>query len=74
MKRSMLDQELWESHAYWEYWGDWDKKHVKRIDNATCSKCGYKHPAVYGSNAPDQLCKVCPGCGRRMGRKILETL
>lgn len=55
--------------TYWEYWGGWAGNHDKRIDDAKCSNCGFKHPTVRGSNAPDLLYKVCPECGRRMGRK-----
>ena len=55
--------------AYWEYWGGWAGNHDKRIDDATCSNCGFKHPTVRGGNAPDQLEKRCPRCGKRMGYK-----
>lgn len=55
--------------AYWGYWPGWRGNHDKRIDDATCSNCGFKHPVVRGGNAPDQLYKVCPICGRRMGHK-----
>lgn len=55
--------------AYWEYWGGWAGNHDKRIDDAKCSNCGFKHPTVRGGNAPDQLYKLCPHCGRHMGHK-----
>lgn len=55
--------------AYWEYWGGWAGNHDKRIDDAKCSNCGFKHPTVRGGNAPDQLYKLCPHCGRYMGHK-----
>lgn len=55
--------------TYWEYWGGLAGNHDKRIDDAKCSNCGFKHPTVRGGNAPDQLYKFCPRCGRRMGRK-----
>lgn len=55
--------------AYWEYWAGWCGNHDKRIDDATCSNCGFKHPTVRGYNAPEQLYEVCPKCGRHMGKK-----
>lgn len=55
--------------AYWEYWGGWRGNHDKRIEGATCTNCGFKHPTVRGGNALDQLYKVCPGCGLRMGKR-----
>lgn len=55
--------------AYWEYWGGWAGNHDKRIEDAECSNCGFKHPTVRGYGAPDQLYKICPNCGRRMGHK-----
>lgn len=55
--------------AYWEYWGGWAGNHDKRIDDAKCSNCGFKHPTVRGGNASDQLYKLCPHCGRHMGHK-----
>lgn len=58
--------------AYWEYWAGWVGNHDKRIDDATCSKCGFKHPTVRGYDAPDQLYKFCPSCGRRMGKRESE--
>lgn len=55
--------------AYWEYWGGWRGNHDKRIDGATCTNCGFQHPTVRGENAPDQLYKICPRCGLRMGHR-----
>lgn len=55
--------------AYWKYWGGWGGNHDKRIDDATCSNCGFKHPTVRGYDAPNQLHKICPGCGLRMGHR-----
>lgn len=55
--------------AYWEYWGGWRGNHDKRIDDAKCSSCGFEHPTVRGGNAPNQLYKICPMCGKRMGHR-----
>lgn len=55
--------------AYWKYWGGWGGNHDKRIDDATCSNCGFKHPTVRGYDAPNQLHKICPRCGLRMGHR-----
>lgn len=55
--------------AYWEYWGGWAGNHDKRIEDAKCSNCGFQHPTVRGGNAPDQLYKICPICGLRMGHR-----
>lgn len=55
-----------EFEAEWTYWPGWAGNHDRRIDDATCSKCGYKHPVVRGSNAPEQLADHCPKCGRKM--------
>lgn len=48
----------------WLFWPGWVGCCDKRIENAKCSTCGYKHPTVYGSL--DKLSKYCPGCGREM--------
>jgi hypothetical protein len=65
--------------AKWEFWDGWIGNHDQRIEDATCSKCGYKHPAVrrtYGSNetAQDVLNKLsnyCGGCGSKMKKERL---
>ena len=53
-----------EKTARWKYWAGWGGNHDKRIEDAVCSHCGYKHPTVYGS--PDLLANTCPQCRRRM--------
>ena len=50
--------------AEWKYWDGWMSNHDKRIDDATCSKCGYKHSIVKGS--PDLLSDCCPNCNSKM--------
>ena len=55
--------------AYWEYWGGYAGNHDKRIEDAKCSNCGFEQPTVRGYGAPDQLYKICPKCGLRMGRR-----
>ena len=50
--------------AEWKYWDGWMSNHDKRIDDATCSKCGYMHGVVKGS--PELLADYCPGCGSKM--------
>jgi hypothetical protein len=60
--------------AKWQFWEGWIGNHDKRIEDATCSNCGYKHPKVcrtYGSNENaqdvlDKLFKFCPSCGKLM--------
>lgn len=58
-----------QSKAYWEVWAGWVGNHDRRIDGATCSNCGFKHPTVYGREALSQLYKTCPQCGKKMGYK-----
>lgn len=55
--------------AYWEVWAGWVGNHDRRIDGATCSNCGFKHPTVYEREALSQLYKTCPQCGKKMGYK-----
>ena len=51
--------------AKWEYWAGWMSNHDRRIDDATCSKCGYKHPTIrFGT--PDLLQDYCPQCKSKM--------
>lgn len=50
--------------ARWEYWDGWCGNHDKRIEDATCSKCGYKHPTVRGT--PELLADYCPYCHSKM--------
>lgn len=57
-----------EYDAEWKYWEGWCGNHDKRIDDATCSKCGYKHPTIrFGS--PDLLQDYCPSCKSKMKKK-----
>lgn len=53
-----------EYEAEWEYWDGWSGNHDKRIEDATCSRCGYKHFIVKGS--PNLLQDYCPCCKSRM--------
>lgn len=62
-------------HAHWEYWSGWAGNHDQRIEAATCSNCGYKHPTVrldyvdgkfIKGYVPDKLAKECPKCGAKM--------
>lgn len=50
--------------AKWRVWGGWSGNHDQRIEDATCTICGYRHPTVYGSLA--KLGKYCPHCGNKM--------
>lgn len=57
-----------EYEAEWRYWSGWSGNHDKRIDDATCSNCGYKHPTIrYGS--PDLLQDYCPSCKSKMKKQ-----
>ena len=54
--------------AEWKYWEGWIGNHDKRIEDATCSNCGYKHPTIrFGS--PDLLQDYCPSCKSKMKKK-----
>ena len=54
--------------AEWQYWSGWSGNHDKRIEDATCSKCGYMHPTIrFGS--PDLLQDYCPSCKSRMKKR-----
>lgn len=44
----------------WKTWEGWRGNHDQRIEEATCSKCGYVHPTVKGSLS--KLGTVCPSC------------
>lgn len=56
--------------AAWLYWDGWCGNHDRRIDDATCSGCGYKHPTVRATktewDTPKFLSDTCPGCGAKM--------
>lgn len=53
-----------EPKAKWEYWTGWASNHDKRIEDATCSRCGYLHPTVRGSYV--FLADECPRCHSKM--------
>lgn len=63
-------EEVEEETAEWMYWDGWISNHDYRIDDATCSNCGFKHPVVRGKDAPDQLYDYCPKCKRKMRKRI----
>ena len=63
----------------WEFWPGWIGNHDKRIEDATCSRCGYVHPTVRrelvngrvksdetAQDILNKLATICPGCGRDM--------
>lgn len=50
--------------ATWKFWPGWSGNHDRRIDDAVCTNCNYKHETVFGSI--DKLAKRCPGCGFKM--------
>jgi ribosomal protein S27AE len=62
--------------AKWQFWEGWMSNHDMRIDDATCSNCGYKHYAVRRtpySNETEQdvlnkLSNFCPNCGKPMDK------
>jgi len=55
---------LSKENAIWLVWAGWKGNHDQSIEGAKCSKCGYKHPTVYGSL--EKLGKFCPNCGSKM--------
>lgn len=55
---------LTEEVAKWKTWGGWAGNHDQRIEGATCTQCGYKHPTVYGSLK--HLSSHCPHCERKI--------
>ena len=60
--------------ARWLFWEGWEGSHDWRIDDATCSRCGYHHATVrktFGSGETrrdvlNKLSPFCPACGARM--------
>lgn len=58
-----------DTKAHWNIWGGWSGNHDRRIEDATCSNCGYRHETVFGSTK--KLAKNCPGCNRIMS--VCET-
>lgn len=67
VKPRQADTEL---YGHWIYWDGWCGNHDRRIDDATCSVCGYKHPTVRATkeewDTPKFLSDLCPGCGAKM--------
>ena len=65
--RTRLKEEL---YGHWIYWDGWCGNHDRRIDDATCSVCGYRHPTVRATkeewDTPKFLSDTCPGCGAKM--------
>jgi ribosomal protein S27AE len=68
--------------AKWEFWEGWVGNHDMRIEDATCSNCGYVHPTVRrelignkfksGETPQDILNKLsdtCLRCGARMSKE-----
>lgn len=61
-------------HGQWIYWDGWKGNSGQRIDDATCSECGYKHPTVWRNqgeeynSTPDKLADVCPSCKAIMNK------
>lgn len=62
---NLINKEPVETTCDWIVWSGWAGNHDARIEGATCSRCGYKHPTVYQSTS--LLSKKCPGCGATMG-------
>lgn len=56
-----------QKQATWNYWKGRCGNHDKRIEDATCSNCGYKHPTVKGS--PKLLSDYCPCCKSKMKKE-----
>lgn len=59
-----VNKESSENIAQWLFWSGWAGNHDRRIEDATCSNCGFHHPTVYGSK--DLLMRVCPACKFKM--------
>jgi len=53
-----------QDEAYWTVWCGWKGNHDQRIEDATCSNCGYEHYTVYKSLS--ELSMFCPKCGKKM--------
>lgn len=50
--------------AFWKVWAGWKGNHDQRIEDATCSNCGYVHPTVYRNL--NELSSRCPKCKSKM--------
>lgn len=69
-----LHTEEVEPVAKWEFWKGWIGNYDYRIEDATCSRCGYVHPTVrrtFGSRETakevlDKLKDHCPNCKSKM--------
>lgn len=65
-------------HGHWIYWDGWCGNHDRRIDDAVCSECGYKHPTVryengdYHNFVPFKLADKCPVCGAVMDKVMRD--
>ena len=60
-------------YGEWNFWDGWIGNHDQRIEDATCSECGYVHPTVRrehnDKSYKDVLAKLanyCPNCGADM--------
>lgn len=60
-------------HGEWRDWDGWRGNYDQRIEDATCSECGYIHHTVrreYNDTSfqdiLNKLSKYCPNCGAKM--------
>ena len=60
----------------WVDWEGWRGNHDMRIEDATCSECGYKHPTVRFEKGDtstksvlNKLADKCPKCGLNMDKE-----
>jgi hypothetical protein len=74
IQKYFSDGSLKIKHGHWVYWDGWCGNHDKRIEDAVCSECGYKHRTVryeqgdYHNFVPFKLAGECPGCGAIMDK------
>ncbi len=72
--RKVTEESEVEPTAVWEFWKGWTCNYAYRIEDATCSRCGYMRPTVrisQGDKATTQevlskLGKYCPNCRSKM--------
>ena len=68
------------NRGQWIYWDGWCGNHDMRIEDATCSECGYKHPTVRWEQGDlrgkeaykavlNKLKDECPKCGAAMQKE-----